>query len=260
VSDATVSLVKARFDAFAGSFLSDPGDHFAYRIKIDHTARVADYAETIAREEGFAPDLILATRLAAVLHDVGRFPQYRAYGTFRDRESANHAALSVTHLLREHMLDGVAARIRKLVVGAVYLHNKRMLPSLPPQLATVARAVRDSDKLDIYAVMYQHFIQDEPKNPEIVLCAKDEPDAYSPGAAETLLRRTPGNYLDIVYINDFKLMVLGWVYDLNFVTSFRLLERSGLVDAIFDTLPQDGTIAACRKQVHGDLAQRLNRA
>ena len=31
----------------------------------------------------------------ALLHDVGRFEQYKRYGTFNDRKSVNHAALGV---------------------------------------------------------------------------------------------------------------------------------------------------------------------
>lgn len=261
MSEALVRLVAGRFEAYAAKFLEIPGDGFAYRLKIAHTMRVLSIAESIAKEEALTDDQTLASRLAALVHDVGRFPQYMQYRTFRDPESANHAALSVTHALREKLLADVPTKIRRLVLGAVYLHNKRALPSLVSnELKTVAQVVRDSDKLDIYSVMIAHFSQEKPKHPEVALNVLDEPDRFTPSLLDTLMSRAPGDYRDIVYINDFKLMVIGWLYDLNFRTSCRLLHGKGYLDTIFDTLPQDEHIAKFRRQITQDIAHRAKGA
>ncbi len=261
MSDALVRQVAERFESFAGSFQDDQGDGFAYTLKIAHTKRVLGIAETICAEEGLADEPTLAARLAALMHDVGRFPQYRQYRTFRDADSANHAALSVTHVLREKLLEDVPAHIRRLVLGAVYLHNKRDLPQLSsPALRAVAQVVRDSDKLDIYSVMIAHFSQKNPKHPEVALNVLDEPAKYTGPVLDALLNREHGDYRTIVYINDFKLMTIGWLYDLNFRASCRLLKEQGYLDTLFATLPEDGKVALFRKQITTDLAQRLEHA
>jgi len=261
MSDILVNLVAERFEAYATPFLSQPGETFAYRLKIAHTKRVTAFAETIAQKQALPERIALACRLAGLMHDVGRFEQYKTYHTFRDADSANHAALSVKHALREKLLDGLSTDIKRLVLGAVYLHNKRTLPKgLPPDLGTVARVVRDSDKLDIYGVMIRHFAQPNPEHPEVALEVTFDPQAYSPAIIEALLRREPGNYKDIVYANDFMLLVVGWLYDLNFDSSCRLLKESGHIDTLFEMLPKTPALLSFRDQITTDLAQRLRGA
>lgn len=258
MSGELVRLVAGRFESFAGQFLNDPGDGFAFRLKIAHTKRVLAIAQTIARDEGLPEHLALAAHLAALMHDVGRFPQYRQFRTFRDADSANHAALSVTHTLREKLLADVPADIRRLVLGAIFLHNKRSLPPLASEdLRTVARVIRDSDKLDIYSVMIAHFSQENPEHPEVALNVLDEPEKYTVPVLDALLRRDYGDYRTIVYINDFKLMTIGWLYDLNFRTSCRLLKEHRYLDTLFDTMPRDEKLRLFRQQITEDLARRL---
>jgi hypothetical protein len=254
-------LVADRFAAFAAPYLAEPGDGFAYQLKIDHTARVVDLARRICTEEALQGDTAQAALLAAQLHDLGRFPQYRQYHTFRDADSANHAALSVTHVLRARVLEGAAKALRRTVLGAVYLHNKRNLPSgLPPRLDAAARVVRDSDKLDIYQVMLDYFAQDTPKHPEVALSVKEHPTAYSPAVLECLLARSSGDYAQLVWVNDFKLMTVGWLYDINFRSAFKILSERGYLDAVFASLPDEPGIRRVRAQAMDDLAQRVRGA
>lgn len=254
-------LVAERFAAFTTPYLAEPGDGFAYQLKIDHTERVVELARRICDEESVPADVALAARLAAQLHDLGRFPQYRQYRTFRDAVSADHAALSVRHALRAKMLDGVPLHIRRLVLGAVYLHNKRSLPDgLPAALDAAARIVRDSDKLDIYKVMLANFAPGKPVNPEVALGVQDHPTAYTPAVLEALARRAPGDYAQMVWVNDFKLMTAGWLYDINFPSSCKILEERGYLNAIFATLPDDTGIRRVRAQLQDDLAQRIQGA
>jgi len=261
MSDGLIGLVAERFAAFTAPYLAEPGDLFAYQLKVEHTARVVDLAREICAAEDVAADTALATLLAAQLHDLGRFPQYKTYRTFRDIESANHAALSVTHLLRAHMLDDAPTAIRRLVIGAVYLHNRRELPDgLPAPLDMAARIVRDSDKLDIYRVMIEHFSQPVPEHPEVALHVKLDPDAYTPAVLRALLDRSPGDYTQLVWVNDFKLMTVGWLYDMNCRSSCRILRERGYLETIFASLPDDPGINRVRAQLLGDLAQRARGA
>ena len=62
-------------------------------LKIDHTLRVAELCDSIARGEGFTPAGCDLAWLCGLLHDIGRFEQVRRWGTFYDAQSASHAAL-----------------------------------------------------------------------------------------------------------------------------------------------------------------------
>lgn len=254
-------VVRKRFQAFTSAYLEGAESAFAYRLKIDHTHQVLERATEICASEVLGPEITLAARLGALLHDVGRFPQYREFHTFRDRDSVNHAALSVRHLLRENMLEGIPTAIRRMVVGAVFLHNVRLLPpNLSPGLLATVQVVRDSDKLDILRIMAEHFSQLRTDHPEVALDAKDHPTNYTPAIAESILKRQVSDYRAIVWVNDFKLLIAGWLYDLNTRTACRLMRDSGWLDRIFALLPQDETINKVRTQINADLARRLEGA
>jgi len=41
-----------------------------------------------------------------------------------------------------------------------------------------------------------------------------------------------------LYVNDFKLLLISWVYDLNFATSRRILRERGYIPTLAATLPE----------------------
>ena len=63
------------------------------KLKIDHTYRVAELCERIAKAE-------------QMVHDVGRFEQLRRYGTFSDADSIDHAALGADILFGGVLREG----------------------------------------------------------------------------------------------------------------------------------------------------------
>jgi len=259
VTTDLVEVVRERFRIFSSSYLEGTGSVFAYKIKIEHTYKVLERATDICHGDKLGQVVTLASRLAALLHDVGRFPQYHEFKTFRDCNSVNHAALSVRHLLRENMLEGVPIPIRRLATGAVFLHNVRFLPhNLSPEMLATVQVVRDSDKLDILRVMLEHFGRAQQEAPEVTLEAKDHPTNYTPAIAQAILNRQVSDYKSIVWVNDFKLLIAGWLYDLNTRTACCILRNSGHLDALFALLPQDETIGKVHAQIMSDLAQRVN--
>ena len=57
------------------------------KLKIDHTYRVAELCERIAKAEQMEKTEVDLAWLLGMLHDVGRFEQLRRYGTFSDADS-----------------------------------------------------------------------------------------------------------------------------------------------------------------------------
>ena len=56
------------------------------KLKIDHTYRVAELCERIAKAEQMEKTEVDLAWLLGMLHDVGRFEQLRRYGTFSDAD------------------------------------------------------------------------------------------------------------------------------------------------------------------------------
>lgn len=147
------------FESYVERF--DPQDP-KIALKVDHTWRVADLAEKIARSlpEGASPQYVDLAWLLGLLHDVGRFEQVRRYGTFNDAASTSHAALGARVLFDG--LDGAAPTIRDYVDApdedapirtAVALHSSWRLPQdLDARTRRLCELLRDADKVDILKV------------------------------------------------------------------------------------------------------------
>ncbi len=118
--------------------------------------------------------------------------------------------------------------IRRQVLIAVALHNRYALPkSLSPSLRTITLAVRDADKLDILRVMAEHFSQKDGQSSAVTFYAKDEPLLWSEKIYSDVLQNRLASYNDIVYINDFKLLLCSWIHELAFHTTKNPLAKSG---------------------------------
>ncbi|MDR1856653.1 MAG: HD domain-containing protein [Desulfovibrio sp.] len=206
-------------------------------LKRDHTLSVLEKARRIADEEGFAPPLARACLLAALYHDVARFAQYIRYRTFKDRESCNHAHLGMKILKREGRMEGEDPRLARLVLSGVCLHNRFALPpGLPEEIAAVAKVVRDADKLDILRVMHAH-LERKPYNPTVVLSLGDDPGMFGEAVVRAVMEGRVASYGDLTCVNDMRLLLGTWLFDMNFPSSRRQFREDGHATAILADLP-----------------------
>lgn len=237
-------------------------------LKVEHTGYVLTNAKFITNSQGFVDaweraraenghladfslkELTYACHVAALYHDIGRFPQYRDYGTFADALSVNHATLSARTLVREGMLKTESKRVRGLVVGAVAMHNRYALPrGISAALRLVTNVVRDADKLDIIRIMAPQLsyasLEEARKQAKsggqnvVTMHVKDEPDLWSDAIVQDALAGRVAKYTDMRYINDFRIVIGTWMKELCFDASLEHLAKSGLMDKIFAGLPKN---------------------
>jgi hypothetical protein len=251
------SRFREFFARYVDGFLTrDPGYDENIEIKREHSLRVAAHTAMIADSLDLPPDLDRACRLAGLFHDLGRFEQYRDWRTFDDRASVDHGRLGSLLLGRTEALAGEPARMRRLVRAAVTLHNRRRLPAAAPaDHLLVTRVVRDADKLDIFRVMAAHFAPGRTLNPVVTLGLRDEPGAWSKAVAAAVRGRRLAEYGQMEYVNDFRLLLLSWVYDLNFTAARRFLAGSGLIQDLAARLPAAPAMAELVAQAMADLEQ-----
>lgn len=258
-ADATLLTFKGRLNAFAAlhrTLLDDGWENID--LKRDHSLRVLEEAQGILASllpgQAPEPELHHAVQVAALFHDMGRFPQYVRWGTFNDRVSDDHGRQGVRAIRRAGVVRELPDRLRKVVLGAVVLHNRRYLPAgLPADVDFAVRVVRDADKLDIYPVMLSHLEPGGIDNPVVTLGLKDDAEAVSPKIMEQVSGRGLCNYDDMRYVNDFKLLILSWVYDLNFAHSREQVVGRGYLDRLFDCLPKNGNFGRLAEQLREDV-------
>jgi hypothetical protein len=234
-------LLKRWFADYCASFtMPSEVDQRNIAIKRDHTHQVCLNVVRISEDLGLiAPEARLSEAIA-LCHDVGRFPQYEQYKTFDDSISVNHAVLGTKVLLEHNALGSLPKHDQDIIVRSVTLHNVFTLPEgLDEQSLLFARLIRDADKLDILRVVIEYFEQDEGSRAEAVaLGLPDVPEGYSPEVLACLVRGEMARKDALTTLNDFKLLQLAWLYDLNFACSLRMVVERDYIQKISNMLPR----------------------
>ena len=226
------------------------GDAPPLDLKIRHTGRVLANARDIVSHERFSPLLARSCLLAALYHDVARFEQYLRYHTFKDRESRNHGLMGVEILKRERTLAGEEKTVRCAVLAAVALHNRFALPRrLPENVCPAARVVRDSDKLDILRVMDEHLSGPKPYCPTVVLSLPDSPDIAGRTVIDAALAGRVAAYADLRNVNDFRLLLGTWFFDMHFRASRIRFAQDGHAARLLEALPSTGPYGTARNHL-----------
>ena len=260
-----ISSHKFFFTAFFESFLArEEEDKAPLRLKYEHSMRVFAHAERLAGDGEFAaaterlplPLSLLkrAALLAALYHDVARFPQFFRWRTFRDTQSVNHGHFGVKILKAEAALKAERPELRRLVQSALILHNRYSLPpTLPPDIRLIADVVRDADKLDICRVIAAHLASGEARSSTVLLSVQDDPELFTPKVLEDALARRVAAYTDLRSVNDFRVLLGTWQYDLRFACSRRKLAGEGHLQRLLEELPPLPALRAAREQLLDDL-------
>ncbi len=234
-----LTSLKNWFASYCASFSTlVREDQQNIRVKERHTLEVCSNALRIGRALQLNREDMLLAEAIALLHDVGRFPQYQRYKTFDDSISVNHATLGVQVLLEKNVLRTLPKDQRELIVHAVTLHNVYSLPGkLDDRTMMFVKQIRDADKLDIWRVFVDYFNQEpDGRATAVGLGLPDIPD-YSLGILSCLTRGEMANKRDLRTLNDFKILQLTWLYDLNFEASLRMVLERGYIDKLAVVLP-----------------------
>ncbi len=231
--------LKGWFDNFVQPFLETDADGLKnILLKVEHTRKVCDVMEMITTGEGLSDHERCIAGAVALLHDVGRFPQYRRWRTFRDRDSDNHARMSIEVIRENRLLEDISANDRLMIEEAVRFHN---LLRIPPRLQSPGgvflRLIRDADKLDIWRVFLTYFDAPEYERASAALLGFPELPTVSDVCLAALTNRQVVKLDDITCANDFKLLLISWAFDLNFKASFRMIQKQGYLQALAATLP-----------------------
>jgi putative nucleotidyltransferase with HDIG domain len=222
-----------------GFYARYPEKRSDFKLKDDHTLRVCVEMELLGKELCMSEtDLILA-QIIALFHDIGRFEQIARFGTLVDSKSVNHAVLGV-QLLREYgVLEELEQETQVVVLGAISYHNLPSLPADGPErVLFFCKLLRDADKLDIYHIATGYysgssFLDDV----DVKILLPDTP-GITEDIYRDLLQRKSVSYTRLRTLNDFKLLQMNWVYDINFAPSLRAVARRGYIDTIYGTLPR----------------------
>ena len=239
-----LALLKERFSEYCRSFYCEnEQDQRNIILKEEHTFRVCSNMSALCDSLDLGNGDRALAEAVALLHDIGRFPQYRDYGTFKDSESINHGGLGATILRDSAILDGITAEDRTLIIRSVALHNAYRLPrDLEPRLADFVRLIRDADKLDIWQVFLDYYAMPEGERASAVGLGFPDTPGCSSTVLSTLASGAMVDLATVTSLNDFKLLQLSWIYDLNYPTARHMTLERNYIEAIAATMTGVGNL------------------
>jgi putative nucleotidyltransferase with HDIG domain len=208
----------------------------AYKLKIKHSAKVSRICADIGRSLNLNNADIAIAETIGLFHDIGRFEQFSRYKTFLDKKSENHAELGVKVLQECQILNHLDNGIQDIIQKAISYHNRLKIPDEEsPRVILFSKLIRDADKLDIFDLVSTYY-NGNGRSAVIELDLPDEP-GYSAEMLSDLFKNKLADMKKMRTLNDFKLLQLGWVYDLNFPVTVKKIKERQYLEAIRKSLP-----------------------
>ena len=235
------------FDRYVEPFLdTDAEGAQNIQLKIEHTRKVCEVMAQLSAGECLSENDSYIASTVALLHDVGRFTQYRRWRTFRDSDSDNHARLAIDVMRDEQVLKGINPAEQLLIEEAVRFHNVLEPPAtVKSPTRRFINLIRDADKLDIWRIFVELLAQPPEKRASAAtLGLPDLPGTVSGSCIVALNSGTVVRLDTTTCFNDFKLLQISWVYDLTSATSRRILLERGYIEELAATLPDRPDIRA----------------
>lgn len=249
-------LLSSWFDNYVQGFSSE--DLVQQRnmdLKKEHTLRVMENITLIGQSLSLTGEELALAKVVALFHDLGRFEQFKKYGTFKDGKSENHALLGVKVLENSQILDCLSQPEKEIVYQAVRQHNVCQLPvDLPEKVLFYSRLIRDADKLDIFKLLTEYYEERE-NNPNPAL--EELPDTYQYSAkfVQDILQERKIRYEEVRSFQDMTLLRLSWIFDLNFPYTKEKVQEGKYLEKFIRSLPKTPEI----QEVYHYLNNYLNR-
>lgn len=139
------------FDKYVSSF--DLNNRLV-KLKYNHSIRVMNLNELLAKELNFSKDDVAVAKLIGQLHDIGRFKQVTDFNNLNDC-NMDHADYGAYLLFDEELIKLFSSNknIYNLIEFCVKNHNKYSLGQTNDEsFLKQLKLIKDSDKIDIFNI------------------------------------------------------------------------------------------------------------
>jgi hypothetical protein len=260
MKDRDLENLKKWYDEYSGSYYSsDEEDQRNIQLKVDHTYNVCRNIVEIAEGESLNHNQLRIAETIALFHDLGRFPQYAQFKTFRDAISVSHGRLGAQTLAQGKILAALRDNERKVIMDAVKFHGAFAIPTvMNGDTVFYLKLIRDADKVDIFRVFIEYYESPADQRASATAFGVPDTEEYSESMLMSLCRKKIASYSQIKTENDFRIMKLSWLYDMNFNASIRLIQKRGYINRIINKLPQTDEIRTALTVLQEYVAERLS--
>ena len=238
IDEACLLDLKLWVSKYIKQFYSETSEiQTAIRMKEDHTKRVVYEILHIAnslnltREENYFAEII------ALLHDIGRFEQYTRYKTFHDGKSVDHAQLGREIIEREHVLQNVSDPIQNCILNIVGSHNVAIPEKKECNLYnSMLQMLRDADKIDIWFVVTNYYTYKYRNQGKIIQIGLPDTPGISDEVYNDVINSRIARVENCNNLNDFKILQMGWIFDIYFPRSFQIIAKRKYLEKIHSSI------------------------
>ena len=212
----------------------------ALELKYRHSLRVAENARLIARGIGLVSPEINLAEGCGLLHDIGRFAQYKCYGSFSDAVTVDHGRAGRQTLEDEGLPGMIGAADWISMACAVEYHNRKTaeIPvDHPDDAERLLRLIRDADKLDIMDLVLESVARDGFRDlPDMLPHIHVSRELTSAVIEEVNKTKTVATG-SLSTVADFLVMLASWFYDLNYPPARSLAVSRKIIERLELELP-----------------------
>jgi len=220
-------------------------------LKADHSRKVHQEILGLAKNLNLNTEDILLAETIGIFHDLGRFKQYVKYQTFSDSKSQNHAELGIEVLKEHKILKDLSVENQEIIYKSILNHSRaEIIADNNEKVMFFSKLIRDADKLDIWRLITEYYMvkeQNENKTLELELPDNNE---ISDTVFKSILKKEVVLKESMKTLNDFKLLQIAWLFDLNFEYSIQRLYDMKYLEKIFDSLPENQKVNQIKQIVN----------
>ena len=224
-----IDLIKAK-QAFQEYVSQYDARHPRIALKVVHTYHVAENARKIAMDLNLSKEEQDLAELIGLLHDIGRFEQWKWYQTYSDKLSVDHGQKSVEVLFADKKIRNFVEdeKYDAIIYKAVNNHNKLEIErGLSEQEILHSKIVRDADNLDIF----RNILENEPENYTHFGSQNVSKEILSSEFFEDFKKEKPLIYANAKTDMDIMVAIIAHVYAINFKSTLRIIQER-------DSIPQ----------------------
>ena len=199
--------------------------------KYEHSYRVMENAEKIAKSLNLNKDEIELSKLIGLLHDIGHFETIKIKDILKEITKIDHGDLGVEILQNNSYIRKFIQEEKydSIILKAIKNHNKfKIEEGLSEKEFLFARIIRDADKLDIFL-----------EGAEIFWTKSEQLDEINNSTiSNDILNDFRNNCLidrkDIKTKLDGIINFIGLLYDINFKYDFEVIKKEDYINKILD--------------------------
>ncbi|MBC2715505.1 MAG: HD domain-containing protein [Desulfobacteraceae bacterium] len=260
ISDQCVEKLKKWFFSYVETFKH--GNNVLTEntiLKENHTIRVCNEIEDIGKSLDLNSNKLRLAEITALFHDIGRFEQYARYQTFVDSKSENHALLSVKILENKGILNGFDETLKNLIFRIIKYHNRATLPEKENETCLFfSKLLRDADKLDIWKVVINYYHEKNSRRNSALELDLPDTAGFSNEVYQDLMDKQIVDIRHVKSLNDFKLLQVGWIFDINFDATLNAVRSRHYLEMIQAVLPETKKIQEIFHMIQTYLSEKIN--